>query len=116
MTAPIAAPMADGVMAATYKLVQQAMSGQWSDVPKTVAERRVLLDRLSATATPQDRQWLSALQQAMSESDAAVAKMAAAAAPAATSVTVSETADVVTAHDPVDSVSFVMAMIGPARG
>jgi hypothetical protein len=54
------------------------MTGRWQDVPKTVHERRVLLDQLSASATPQDRQWLSALQQAMAESDAAVAKMAAA--------------------------------------
>jgi hypothetical protein len=67
--------IADGVMAATYKLVQQAMTGQWQDVPKTIAERRVLLNELSASATPQDQQWLQALKQAMAESDAAVAKM-----------------------------------------
>jgi hypothetical protein len=72
--------IADNVLAATHKLVQQAMTGRWQDVPKTVHERRVLLDQLSASATPQDRQWLSALQQAMAESDAAVAKMAAAGA------------------------------------
>lgn len=69
-------PIADGVMAATYKLVQQAMTGQWQDVPKTVEERRVLLEQLSASATSQDQQWLAALKQAMAESDAAVAKMA----------------------------------------
>lgn len=69
-------PIADGVMAATYKLVQQAMTGQWQDVPKTIEERRVLLDQLSASATAQDQEWLSALKQAMAESDAAVAKMA----------------------------------------
>jgi hypothetical protein len=62
-------------MAATHKLVQQAMSGQWADVPKTVNERRELLDKLSATASPQDQQWLSALRQAMAESDAVVASM-----------------------------------------
>lgn len=72
-------PVADSVMAATHKLVQQAMSGQWHEVPKTVEERRVLLNRLAAGATPQDQQWLSALRQAMVESDAAVQKMAAAA-------------------------------------
>ncbi|MET0497559.1 MAG: hypothetical protein ABW106_04700 [Steroidobacteraceae bacterium] len=65
-------PIADGVMAATQRLVQQAMSGQWSEVPKTVEHRRELLERLSATASPQDKQWLGALQQAMAESDAAV--------------------------------------------
>ena len=69
-------PIADGVMAATYKLVQQAMSGQWQEVPKTVEQRRLLLDQLAASATPQDQQWLSALQQAMAESDAVVSKIA----------------------------------------
>jgi hypothetical protein len=68
-------PLADGVMAATHKLVQQAMTGQWQDVPKTIAERQMLLERLSANATSQDQAWLSALKQAMAESDAAVGKM-----------------------------------------
>jgi hypothetical protein len=68
-------PIADGVLAATHRLVQQAMSGQWQDVPKTIEERRVLLDRLSASASPQDHQWLSALKQAMAESDAVVASL-----------------------------------------
>ena len=68
-------PIADGVLAATHRLVQQAMSGQWQDVPKTVQERRVLLDKLSANASPQDQQWLSALKQAMAESDAVVASL-----------------------------------------
>jgi hypothetical protein len=68
-------PIADGVLAATHRLVQQAMSGQWQEVPKTIEERRLLLDRLSASASPQDQQWLGALKQAMAESDAAVAEM-----------------------------------------
>jgi hypothetical protein len=72
----MSATIADGVLAATHKLVQQAMSGQWQEVPRTVRERRELLDSLSASASPQDRQWLGALQQAMAESDAAVAKIA----------------------------------------
>jgi hypothetical protein len=70
------APIADGVMAVTHKLVQQAMTGQWQEVPKTIQERRDLLARISSTASPQDQQWLSALRQAMTESDAAVAHMA----------------------------------------
>lgn len=74
---------ADVVMAATRRLVQQAMQGQWQEVPKTVEQRRMILDRLSASAAPQDRQWLGALQQAVAESDAAVAKIAAAEAPEA---------------------------------
>ena len=68
-------PIADGVLAATHRLVQQAMSGQWQEVPKTVEERRVLLDKLSASASPQDQQWLGALKQAMAESDAVVASL-----------------------------------------
>ena len=68
-------PIADGVLAATHRLVQQAMSGQWQEVPKTVEERRVLLDKLTAGASPQDQQWLAALKQAMAESDAVVASM-----------------------------------------
>ena len=68
-------PIADGVLAATHRLVQQAMSGQWQDVPKTVEERRLLLNKLSASASPQDQQWLGALRQAMAESDAVVQAM-----------------------------------------
>jgi hypothetical protein len=92
-------PVADSVMAATHKLVQQAMSGQWQEVPKTVEERRLLLDRLAASAAPQDQQWLSALRQAMVESDAAVQKMAAAASavPAVESVPAAGAGDAVSA-------------------
>ena len=68
-------PIADGVMAATQKLVQQAMRGDWQGMPKTIEQRRVLLDQLAASASPQDQQWLTALQQAMAESDAAVSKI-----------------------------------------
>jgi hypothetical protein len=68
-------PIADGVLAATHRLVQQAMSGQWQEVPKTVEERRALLEKLSASASAQDQQWLSALRQAMAESDAVVASL-----------------------------------------
>jgi hypothetical protein len=71
----MSSPIADGVLAATQKLVQQAMTGQWHDVPKTVEQRRALMDELSATASPQDHQWLFALKQAMAESDAAVELM-----------------------------------------
>lgn len=96
------APIADGVMAVTHKLVQQAMSGQWQEVPKTIQERRDLLARLSSSARPQDQQWLSALRQAMTESDAAVARMA-------------ETANVPQPDAPAtntDAVATVMDMLG----
>jgi len=72
----MSAKIGDSVMAATYKLVQQAMTGQWQEVPKTLQERRELLDKISSSARPQDQEWLSALRQAMNESDAAVKKMA----------------------------------------
>jgi hypothetical protein len=71
----MSSPIADGVLAATHKLVQQAMTGQWQDVPRTVEERRGLLERVAASAGPQDQSWLNALKQAMAESDAVVAKM-----------------------------------------
>ena len=102
-------PVADSVMAATHKLVQQAMSGQWHEVPKTVEERRVLLDRLAASAAPQDQQWLSALRQAMVESDAAVQKMAAAAG------AVDSGSGFVAAAVATDAVSSVMDMITKGR-
>jgi hypothetical protein len=102
----MSAPIADGVMAATYKLVQQAMSGQWQEVPKTIQERRDLLDKISSSARPQDQEWLSALRQAMNESDAAVASIAAAAGstvgPASAAQSVA----------PTDAVTTVMDMLG----
>lgn len=64
-------------MAATHKLVQQAMHGQWQEVPRTVEQRRELLNQLLTSASSRDQPWLGALQQAMAESDAAVAAMAA---------------------------------------
>ena len=99
----MSAPIADGVMAATHKLVQQAMTGQWQEVPKTIQERRDLLARLSSSARPQDQQWLDALRQAMSESDAAVSRMAQAA---------SVTAAQPVAAEPADAVSTLMDMLG----
>jgi hypothetical protein len=103
----MSAPIADSVMAATYKLVQQAMSGQWQEVPKTIQERRDLLERLSATARPQDQQWLSALRQAMTESDAAVARMAEVAAPAPVAPAAAGSSVATT-----DAVTAVMDMLG----
>ena len=111
----MSAPIADSVMAATYKLVQQAMSGQWQEVPKTIQERRDLLERISSTARPQDQQWLSALRQAMTESDAVVARMASAAAPA--SVAPCPVGPASAGHsgkgfESTDAVSAVMDMLG----
>jgi len=67
--------IADPVLAATSKLVHQALHGQWQDVSRTLQERRLLLEDVTSQARPQDRAWLDALKQAMAESDAAIAKM-----------------------------------------
>jgi hypothetical protein len=99
-------PLADSVMAATYKLVQQAMTGQWQEVPKTVQERRDLLDRISSTARPQDQEWLSALRQAMNESDAVVARMAEASPHSDPCPRAGE------GRDAADAVATVMDMLG----
>jgi catalase (peroxidase I) len=105
------APIADGVMAATHKLVQQAMTGQWQEVPKTIQERRDLLARISSTARPQDQQWLSALRQAMTESDATVAQMVSAAG-ASVSAVGPASAGQSFATEPTDAVATVMDMLG----
>jgi hypothetical protein len=107
----MSAPIADGVMAATHKLVQQAMTGQWQEVPKTIQERRDLLARLSSTARPQDQEWLNALRQAMTESDAAVSQMAQS---AATGPVGPALAGQSVATEAADAVSTVMDMLkGP---
>jgi hypothetical protein len=102
----MSAPIADSVMAATHKLVQQAMTGQWQEVPKTIQERRDLLARISSTARPQDQAWLSALRQAMTESDAAVARMAESAAVSPSPV------GPASAGQSVDQVATIMDMLG----
>ena len=80
--------LASSVMAATEKVVRQALEGAWSDVPCTLEHRREVLDQLSAKVDAGDRAWLTALRQAVAESDTAVQAMtpkpAVAAAPAAT--------------------------------
>jgi hypothetical protein len=106
-------PIADGVLAATHRLVQQAMSGQWQEVPKTVEERRVLLDKLTAGASPQDQQWLGALKQAMAESDAAVASMTH--GPAVVAGASSSTAHPAPAQTPADEVDAMLGMIRASK-
>jgi hypothetical protein len=108
-------PIADGVMAATQRLVQQAMSGQWNEIPKTVEHRRVLLDQLSASASPQDRQWLGALQQAMAESDAAVSAMSQASGGAAATVAQPEPSTASSTDGPNALVSSTMEMLRMRR-
>lgn len=112
-------PIADSVMAATHKLVQQAMQGQWQEVPRTVEQRRALLDQLTASASPSDQQWLSALKQAMNESDAAVAQMAAADAPEASGVPAAQAPAAVPDVDPtnsaLDRVSSTLEMLARRR-
>lgn len=91
-------PVAEGVMAATQKLVEQAMSGDWQAVPKTIEARRALLEQLAASSSPQDREWLNALRSAMAESDQAVARIAA--APPAETAAVAPPPDTATAAPP----------------
>jgi hypothetical protein len=79
--------LASGVMAATEKVVSQALSGSWHEVPRTLAQRRELLDQLRSQHTSANTAWLQALQQAVAESDAAVSTMAAASAEPATTAT-----------------------------
>jgi hypothetical protein len=106
--------IADGVMAATHKLVQQAMQGHWHDVPKTLEQRRALLDQLTSTASPQDRPWLDALKQAMAESDAAVAKIAATEAPSGSVSQQALPADTSTAT-PANAIDNTLEMIRGTR-
>lgn len=76
--------LASSVMAATEKVVHQALTGAWSEVPRTLEARRDLLNQLSASAGKGDQSWLVALQQAVAESDSAVQAMTLAAPAAAT--------------------------------
>lgn len=66
-------------MAATEKVVNQALVGAWDQVPRTLEQRRELLDQLRAQHALGDTPWLQALQQAVRESDAAVQAIAPAA-------------------------------------
>jgi hypothetical protein len=69
--------LTDSIMAATDKLVKQAMSGNWKDIPTTLQQRRELLDQLmAAVKNPADHTALNALRQAVAESEAAVKTMA----------------------------------------
>jgi hypothetical protein len=106
------APIADGVMAATHKLVQQAMTGQWQEVPKTIQERRDLLAQISSSARPQDQAWLNALRQAMTESDAAASQMASAAGASASAVVGPASAGHCVATEQTDAIATVMDMLG----
>jgi len=107
--------IADSVLAATHKLVNQAMHGQWQDVPKTVEERRVLLDRLTASASSADVQWLTALRQAMAESDAAVASIAAANPSASSTLSSAASASSVDANGGASSIDATLDMIRKGR-
>lgn len=108
-------PIADGVMAATHKLVQQAMQGQWNEVPRTVEQRRELLNQLTASASPSDQQWLSALKQAMTESDAAVAKMAAVDAVSIDPAPAAPSAEVNGTQSALDRMGSTMEMLARRR-
>jgi hypothetical protein len=80
MSDAVSFALASSVMAATEKVVSQALEGAWSEVPRTLEQRRELLSQLSAQAGTAEHAWLQALQQAVAESDSAVEAMAPAAA------------------------------------
>lgn len=69
--------MARGVVAATGRMVRQAMAGAWGDVSVTLLARRELFERLQATATdPNEKSTVSALRAALKESDRAFVEAA----------------------------------------
>lgn len=69
--------MARGVVAATGRMVRQALAGQWNDVSITLQARRELFDQLQATATAaSEHSTVSALRAALRESDRAFVEAA----------------------------------------
>lgn len=84
MSNTLSMALASSVMAATEKVVSQALEGAWNEVPRTLEQRRELLNQLSAQAGTAEHAWLQALQQAVAESDSAVEAMAPTATPAQT--------------------------------
>lgn len=64
--------MARGVVAATGRMVRQALAGAWGDVSVTLIARRELFERLQATATAVgELSNVQALRAALHESDRA---------------------------------------------
>lgn len=69
--------MARGVVAATGRMVRQALAGAWGDVSVTLLARRELFERLQATATdPNEQSTVLALRAALKESDRAFVEAA----------------------------------------
>ena len=69
--------MARGVVAATGRMIRQAMAGAWGDVSMTIEVRRDLFDRLRKSAVdPREQSCVHALQAALKESDRAFADAA----------------------------------------
>jgi hypothetical protein len=64
--------MARGVVAATGRMVRQALDGAWSDVSATLIARRQLFELLQQTAKDSNEQsTVRALRAALRESDRA---------------------------------------------
>ncbi len=69
--------MARGVVAATGRMVRQALAGAWGDVSVTLLARRELFERLQETATdPNEKSTVQALRAALKESDRAFVEAA----------------------------------------
>jgi hypothetical protein len=64
--------MARGVVAATGRMVRQALAGEWSDVSATLVVRRQLFELLQQTAKGSSEQsTVQAIRAALRESDRA---------------------------------------------
>jgi len=79
MSAPRLRPasrlLAQGIVTATRTLVASAMNGNWDDLPGLALSRRTLLEQLEAGASPEEQSCISALRQAVDESDTVFASM-----------------------------------------
>jgi len=67
--------LVNGILAATGRLVREAMQGNWSNASAVALHRRVLLDKLGTAEVEGEHSAMHALRQAVAESDQALAKM-----------------------------------------
>lgn len=67
--------LVNGILAATARLVREAMQGDWRRATAVSLHRRVLLDKLGAMGLEGEQAAVIALRQAVAESDRALAVM-----------------------------------------
>ncbi len=69
--------LARGVVAATGRMMRQALAGSWHEVGVTLAARRELFETLQTLAThPDEQSTVQALRAALRESDRAFSQAA----------------------------------------